>query len=52
VRKEDRFNFHSLRRYYTTTHRAETGELPALHADQRVTARVYDATREVGRKAM
>lgn len=50
--KAQRFNFHALRRYYATKHRAAHGDLPDLHADKRVTSRVYDATREVGRKAL
>lgn len=52
LRPDQRFNFHALRRYYTTHHRAETGELPDLHADKRVTARVYDATKVVARRAL
>lgn len=52
LRAQDRFNFHALRRYYVTRHQATHGALPQLHADQRVTARVYDATREVGRKSL
>jgi integrase len=47
-----RFNFHSLRRYYATMHKAATGSLPNLHADPRVTARVYDATKEERRRAL
>jgi integrase len=48
----DRFNFHSLRRYFTTTHRSQYGSRPNLHADERVTARVYDATVEEHRRAL
>lgn len=52
LRREDRFNFHALRRFYTTMHKAAHGALPDLHNDPSVTARVYDATREVRRKAL
>lgn len=52
ITKDQRFNFHALRRYYTTMHRAEYGNLPDLHADSRITARVYDATKEIGRKSL
>lgn len=52
ITKAQRFNFHALRRYYVTNHRAQEGDLPDLHADKRVTSRVYDATKEVGRKAL
>lgn len=48
----DRFNFHALRRYFTTLHRSTYGHRPNLHADERVTARVYDATTEEHRKAL
>ena len=33
-------------------HRAPHGELPDLRADKRITPRVYDATKEIGRKAL
>lgn len=37
----------------TTTYRYHpVGDLPDLHADKRVTARVYDATTEVRRKTL
>lgn len=52
LRAQDRFNFHALRRYYTTMHKAVEGDLPDLHADKRVTSRVYDATKEIRRKAL
>lgn len=52
VRKEQRFNFHSLRRYFTTHYVQQEDELPNLHADKRVTARVYDANREIRRKTI
>ena len=47
-----RFNFHALRRYYTTMHRAEYGDLPDIHADKRLTSRVYDATKEIPRRSL
>jgi integrase len=49
---QQRFTFHSLRRFYATMHRAKHGDLPDLHADKRITSRVYDATKEIGRKAL
>lgn len=52
ISAQQRFTFHSLRRYYVTMHRDQTGELPDLHADKRITSRVYDATKEIGRKAL
>ena len=30
----------------------DEGKLPDIHADPRITARVYDATKEVGRKSL
>lgn len=45
IAPKQRFNFHALRHYYTTMHKATTGDLPNLHADRGVTARVYDETR-------
>lgn len=52
ITKAQRFTFHSLRRFYTTMHRAQHGDLPDLHADKRITSRVYDATKDVRRKAL
>ena len=52
IQKTDRFNFHALRRYYATMHKAEQGQLPDMHANREVTARVYDGTREVERTAL
>lgn len=52
VRKEQRFTFHDLRAHYTTVHKRERGQLPDLHANPAVTARVYDRNREVRRKAL
>ena len=52
VAPEQRFRFHDLRAYYTTVHKRTRGELPDLHANPEVTARVYDRNREVPRKAL
>jgi len=47
-----RFTFHDLRAYYVTQHKAERGSLPDLHANPATTARVYDRSRTVKRKAL
>lgn len=47
-----RFTFHDLRAYYVTQHKAERGALPDLHANPATTARVYDRSRVVKRKAL
>lgn len=47
-----RFTFHDLRAYYTTVHKKVRGELPDIHKDPQVTARVYDRNTEVPRKAL
>lgn len=52
IKATDRFNFHALRRYYATMHKAEQGRLPDMHANPAVTARVYDGTTEVERSAL
>lgn len=52
LKPDDRFNFHALRRYYTTMFKQEHGRLPDLHANPAVTAAVYDGTREVNRRAL
>lgn len=52
IAANDRFNFHSLRRFYATTHKATHGALPDLHANPAITARVYDGTKQVERKAL
>jgi len=48
----ERFTFHDLRAYYATTHKAQRGSLPDLHANPAITARVYDRSRIVKRKAL
>lgn len=52
VPTDARFNFHALRRYYVTHHKAQHGRLPDIHANPAVTAAVYDGTREVRRKSL
>lgn len=52
ISKAERFNFHALRRHYVTMHKAQHGALPNLHADARITSRVYDATTEEKRRAL
>lgn len=47
-----RFTFHDLRAYYTTQHKAQYGNLPELHADQKTTARIYDRSRVSMRKGL
>ncbi|KDR25454.1 integrase [Caballeronia zhejiangensis] len=47
-----RFTFHDLRAYYVTQHKAERGALPDLHANPATTARVYDRSKVVKRKAL
>lgn len=47
-----RFTFHDLRAYYTTQHKAQTGDLPELHASTSTTARVYDRSKAVRRSAL
>lgn len=49
---KERFTFHDLRAYYATTHKAERGTLPDLHANPAITARVYDRNKVVKRKAL
>lgn len=52
VTEKTRFTFHSLRRFYATTHKQKTGKLPDMHANPQVTASVYDGSREVPREAV
>jgi integrase len=47
-----RFHFHDLRAYYVTEHKRLRGELPDMHKDRGTTARVYDRSREVSRRAI
>jgi integrase len=50
--KASRFSFHDLRAYYATQHKAERGELPDMHKNRDTTARVYDRSKEVKRRAL
>jgi integrase len=45
----ERFNFHALRAFYATQHKAETGALPDMHASPTTTAKVYERSK-VGRR--
>lgn len=47
-----RFTFHDLRAYFTTEHKRRYGQLPDLHKDPGTTARIYDRSREVKRRAL
>lgn len=49
---EQRFTFHDLRAHYTTYYKLRFGDLPEMHADPGTTARVYERSREVKRKAL
>jgi integrase len=49
---ERRFTFHDLRAHYTTEHKRQLGALPELHQSQTTTARVYERSREVKRRAL
>lgn len=48
----ERFNFHALRAYYATQHKAGTGALPDMHASPTTTARVYERSKMGRRKAL
>lgn len=48
----ERFTFHDLRAYYTTTYKQKFGVLPEIHADPATTARVYDRSQAVTRQAL
>lgn len=47
-----RFTFHDLRAYFVTEHKRQRGELPDLHKNRETTARVYDRTKVVNRRAL
>jgi integrase len=49
---EQRFNFHALRRYYNTMHKAQFGDHANLHRNKAITAQVYDGTVEERRNAL
>lgn len=48
----ERFTFHDLRAHYTTYYKLRFGDLPDMHADPATTARVYERSRQVKRKAL
>lgn len=45
----ERFNFHALRAFYATQHKAEPGKLPDMHASPTTTAKFYERSK-VGRR--
>jgi integrase len=47
-----RFTFHDLRAHYATYYKLRFGDLPDMHADPATTARVYERSRQVKRKAL
>lgn len=49
---EVKFTFHDLRAFFVTEHKRQRGNLPDLHKDPATTARVYDRTKEVNRRAL
>ena len=50
---EGGFTFHDLRAYYVTQFkRSNDGRLPDIHANPQTTARIYDRTKEVKRRAI
>jgi integrase len=49
---KQRFNFHALRAFYATKHKAETGALPDMHASPTTTAKIYDRSKTGRRKAL
>lgn len=48
----ERFNFHALRAFYASQHKAETGTLPDMHASPTTTAKVYERSKVGRRKAL
>ena len=46
------FTFHDLRAYDVTQHKAQRGNLPDLHSNPQTTARVYDRSKKVKRRAL
>lgn len=49
---ETRFTFHDLRAFFVTEHKRLRGALPDLHKDPATTARVYDRSKQVTRRAL
>lgn len=52
VTADKRFTFHDLRAYYATHYKAQHGQLPDMHKNTATTARVYDRSKEVKRRAL
>ena len=50
--EETRFTFHDVRAFFVTEHKRLRGNLTDLHKDPATTARVYDRSKEVSRKAL
>lgn len=49
---ETRFHFHDLRAHFVTEHKRQRGALPDMHKDPATTARVYDRSKLVNRRAL
>jgi integrase len=49
---ETRFTFHDVRAFFVTEHKRQRGNLPDLHKDPATTARVYDRSKQVNRRAL
>ncbi len=47
-----RFNFHALRAFYATEHKASTGALPDMHASPTTTAKIYERSKVGRRKSL
>ncbi len=44
--------FHDVRAFFVTEHKRQRGSLPDLHKDPATTARVYDRSKLVNRRAL
>jgi integrase len=49
---DEHFTFHDLRAFHATEHKRQRGALPDLHKDPGTTARIYDRTKEILRRAL
>lgn len=47
-----RFNFHALRAFYATQHKASTGNLPDMHASPTTTAKIYERSKTGRRNSL
>ena len=47
-----KFTFHDVRAFFVTEFKRQRGNLPDLHKDPATTARVYDRSKEVNRRAL